>query len=363
MNVETKLYRFGGHTIRVRLERPWTFKALTQQQLELTERLRRGEDIGIESVPADRQEQLSVNESLMGKEAMTREIWDTLDETERSEYRHALDFLQYAPFEVTEGDPVFTLTVRADVPAWLEESRPAWKMVTAVDELPPYYYGYTHEGKTIYEYLMTREIRAGYFVMNKDYTEGDYYPCPRIGGRTTLFQVNTSLMIQYTFATAGLSTLLLHASVTRYEGRGNLFFGVSGTGKSTHSRLWHDFVPGSDLMNDDNPVIRFEDGRCLVYGSPWSGKTLCYRNVVAPVNALVRLEQFPENRISRLEPLQAYASVIAAVSTIRWNHDIMSLLVPTIERVAMTVPCFQLKCRPDEEAVAVCKAAVYPSGH
>jgi hypothetical protein len=363
MNVETKLYRFGGHTIRVRLERPWTFKALTQQQLELTERLRRGEDIGIESVPADRQEQLSVNESLMGKEAMTREIWDTLDETERSEYRHALDFLQYAPFEVSEGDPVFTLTVRADVPAWLEESRPAWKMVTAVDELPPYYYGYTHEGKTIYEYLMTREIRAGYFVMNKDYTEGDYYPCPRIGGRTTLFQVNTSLMIQYTFATAGLSTLLLHASVTRYEGRGNLFFGVSGTGKSTHSRLWHEFVPGSDLMNDDNPVIRFEDGRCLVYGSPWSGKTLCYRNVVAPVNALVRLEQFPENRISRLEPLQAYASVIAAVSTIRWNHDIMSLLVPTIERVAMTVPCFQLKCRPDEEAVAVCKAAVYPSGH
>ncbi len=363
MNVETKLYRFGGHTIRVRLERPWTFKALTQQQLELTERLRRGEDIGIESVPADRQEQLSVNESLMGKEAMTREIWDTLDETERSEYRHALDFLQYAPFEVSEGDPVFTLTVRADVPAWLEESRPAWKMVTAVDELPPYYYGYTHEGKTIYEYLMTREVRAGYFVMNKDYTEGDYYPCPRIGGRTTLFQVNTSLMIQYTFATAGLSTLLLHASVTRYEGRGNLFFGVSGTGKSTHSRLWHEFVPGSDLMNDDNPVIRFEDGRCLVYGSPWSGKTLCYRNVVAPVNALVRLEQFPENRISRLEPLQAYASVIAAVSTIRWNHDIMSLLVPTIERVAMTVPCFQFKCRPDEEAVAVCKAAVYPSGH
>ena len=360
MNVETKLYRFGGHTIRVRLERPWTFKALTPQQMELTDRLRRGEDIGIESVPADRQEQLSVNESLMGKEAMTREIWDTLDETERSEYRHALDFLQYAPFEVAEGDPVFTLTVRAGVPAWLEESRPAWKMVTAVDELPPYYYGYTHEGKTIYEYLMTREVRAGYFVMDKDYTEGEYYPCPRIGGRTTLFQVNTSLMIQYTFATAGLSTLLLHASVTRYQGRGNLFFGVSGTGKSTHSRLWHDFVPESDLMNDDNPVIRFEKGQCLVYGSPWSGKTLCYRNVVAPVNALVRLEQYPINKIERLQPLQAYASVIAAVSTIRWNHDIMSLLVPTIERVAMTIPCFQLKCRPDEEAVQVCKKAIIP---
>ena len=360
MNLESRLYRIGGHTVRVRLEDPWTFKALTEQQLDLVDRLRRGEDIGIESVPADRQEQLSVNDSLMGKEAMTREIWDTLDETERSEYRHALDFLQYAPFEVSEGEPVFTLTVRAEVPAWLEETRPQWKMATAVDELPPYYYGYTFEGKTIYEYLMTREIRAGYFVMNQDYTEGEYYPCPRIGGWTTLFQVNTSLMIQYTFATAGLSTLLLHASVTRYQGRGNLFFGVSGTGKSTHSRLWHDFVPESDLMNDDNPVIRFEKGQCLVYGSPWSGKTLCYRNVVAPVNALVRLEQYPLNQIERLQPLQAYASVIAAVSTIRWNHDIMSLLVPTIECVAMTIPCFQLKCRPDEEAVQVCKKAIIP---
>ena len=257
MNVESRLYRIGGHTVRVRLEQPWTFKALTEQQLELVARLKAGEDIGIESVPADRQEQLSVNDALMGKEAMTRAVWDTLDETERSEYRHALDFLQYAPFEVAEGEPLFTLTVHAEAPSWLEETRPQWKNVTAVDELPPFYYGYTFEDKTIYDYLLTREGRAGYFVMNKDYTEGEYYPCPRIGGRSTLFQVNTSLMIQYTFATAGLGTLLLHASVTRYEGRGNLFFGVSGTGKSTHSRLWHEFVPESDLMNDDNPVIRF----------------------------------------------------------------------------------------------------------
>ena len=206
MNVETRLYRIGGHTVRVRLEKPWTFKALTEQQRALVDRLRRGEDIGIESVPADRREQLSVNEALMGKEAMTREIWDTLDEMERSVYRHALDFLQYAPFEVAEGEPVFTLTVRAGVPDWLEESRPQWKMVTAVDEIAPYYYGYTFEGKTIYDYLVTREVRAGYFVMNRDYTEGEYYPCPQMGGRTTLFQVNTSLMIQYTFATAGHRT-------------------------------------------------------------------------------------------------------------------------------------------------------------
>ena len=131
MNVESRLYRIGGHTVRVRLEKPWTFKALTEQQEALVDRLRRGEDIGVETVPADRVEQLSVNEAIMGREAMTREIWDTLDETERAEYRHALDFLQYAPFQVTEGEPLFTLTVHAEVPSWLEETRPQWKMGTS----------------------------------------------------------------------------------------------------------------------------------------------------------------------------------------------------------------------------------------
>ena len=99
MNVESRLYRIGGHTVRVRLESPWTFKALTEKQVSLVERLRRGEDIGIETVPADRTEQLSVNDALMGRETMTQEIWDTLDKAAREEYRHALDFLQYAPCE------------------------------------------------------------------------------------------------------------------------------------------------------------------------------------------------------------------------------------------------------------------------
>ena len=358
MKEERKRYRIGGHAVEVVLEAPWTFKALTPKQVELVDRLRKGEDIGIESVPADRQEQLSVNEDLMGKEAMTREKWDAMGAGERDAFRHALDFLQYAPFEVADGEPLFTLTVHAGIPEGFEDARASWALATAVEEVPPFYYGYLFEGKTIYEYLYAADRRAGYFVMDEGYRNGHYYPSPGVGGRTTLFQLNTSLMIQYTFATAGQGTLLLHASVTRYEGRGNLFFGVSGTGKSTHSRLWHDFVPGCDLMNDDNPVIRLENGGFVVYGSPWSGKTLCYRNVSAPVGALVRLEQYPENRITRLEPLQAYASVIAAVSTIRWNHGIMDLLVPTIERVAMTLPCYRLQCRPDEEAVRVCKQAI-----
>ena len=112
-------------------------------------------------------------------------------------------------------------------------------------------------------------------------------------------------------------------------------------------------------MNDDNPVMRITPEGVKVYGGPWSGKTLCYRNVEAPVNALVRLEQAPENRIERLSGLQAYASLVAAVSSIRWNSDIMDKIIPTVEAISMNVPCYKLECRPDAQAVETCKNAIY----
>ena len=360
MEKSARIYRIGGHRVRVALDAPWAFKALTADQADLVARLRRGEDIGVIPVPADMQQDLAVNMRRMGKEAaMTRERWETFSPEERDAFRHSLDFQQYAPFEDTEEGPVlFSLRVSSESPEWIEKDRAEWTSVVVVDEILPYYYGYRFGEWTVYEYFPAEGVSAGLFVLNGDFSEGTYYPRPRMGAKTTLMQVNTSLMIQYTFATAALETLLLHASVIRDGGLANLFFGVSGTGKSTHSRLWLTHVPGCDLMNDDNPVIRFEDGTLIVYGSPWSGKTLCYRNVVAPVRALVRLEQAPENKIERLLSLDAYASVIAAASTIRWSPAVMDRLIPTLERIAMNVPCFRLGCRPDAEAVAVCRAGI-----
>ena len=355
--MECKFFRIAGHNIKVALESPWTFKKLTQEQEALVARLRAGEDAGVESVPADRQEQLAVNDAIMGKEHMTREIWETLNASEKDAFRHTLDFLQYAPFEVSSADDtLFTLTVMGQP---LETSaRENWERVVAVDNVLPYYYGYTFPGGTVYEYFPAPDVLAGHFVLSADAHEGRYYPASGVGALATLMQVNTSLMIQFTFATAPLGTLLLHASVTRHGGLANLFFGVSGTGKSTHSRLWHQYVPGCDLMNDDNPVIRVSADGIMVYGSPWSGKTLCYRNVSAPIRALVRLEQAPVNKIDRLSGIQAYASVLAACSSIRWNSAVMDSIVRSVETLAMNVPCFRLECRPDQEAVEICKNAI-----
>ena len=345
---EKRYYKVGGHVFSVELDEPWHFRALSPKEAEVAERLRRGEDIGVIPVPADKLEDLSLNKDITGKDEGVKE-------------RFGLDFSQYAPFETESGDALFTFKVSYDRPEWLvrAEQEKNWKQVVRVDEVPPFYEGRILDGKVIYEFYPALDVSAGIFVIDADFRSGAYYPRERMGSRITMFQVNTSLMILYTFATAGCQTLLLHASMVRLDGKANLFFGVSGTGKSTHSRLWLEHVPECDLMNDDNPVIRFApDGTLIGYGSPWSGKTLCYRNVCAPVRALVRLEQAPENRIEPLHALDAYASVIAASSTIRWSRAVMDRLIPTVERVAMNVPCFHLGCRPDAEAVAVCKEGI-----
>lgn len=345
-----KRFIFGGLTLDVRLEEPWDFRELSPEEKTIAERLSRGEDIGVIPVPADKLEDLSLNERLTGHSGIKHQ-------------RYVLDFSQYAPFEapVDGSSADFSLTICSEMPDWLveaEKGKASWERVVAVDEVPPFYYGYKLGGRTVYEFFPVQDVSAGLLVLEEGYCKGVYYPRPKIGPRATMFQVNTSLMIMFTFVGAMKGSLLLHSSVIRREGEANLFFGVSGTGKSTHSRLWLTYVEDADLMNDDNPVIRFEGDRLIAYGTPWSGKTLCYRNVKAPVRAMVRLEQAPENTITRLYLLEAYASVIAACSTIRWDSGVMDKIIPIVERIANEVPCWQLRCRPDEEAVKVCKAAI-----
>ena len=173
------------------------------------------------------------------------------------------------------------------------------------------------------------------------------------------FALNSAVMLLFAFCSAPLDTLEMHASVVSNGGKGYLFLGKSGTGKSTHSRLWLRHIEGSELMNDDNPVIRImEDGTPTVFGTPWSGKTPCYRNVSAPIGAIVSLRQEKFNRIERLPVTLAYAALYSSCSSFRPIKSIADGLHSTISRIIPAVPCYRLDCLPDEDAARVCAAAV-----
>ena len=138
-----------------------------------------------------------------------------------------------------------------------------------------------------------------------------------------------------------------------------MFLGKSGTGKSTHARLWLQNIQGAELMNDDNPAVRvFKDGTAVVYGTPWSGKTPCYRNVSAPLGGIVLLCQAPYNRITRLTGIGAYVAVVPSISGKRWDSRIADGLHETENALAGNIPVWHLDCLPDADAAHLCKDTI-----
>lgn len=193
-----------------------------------------------------------------------------------------------------------------------------------------------------------------YLLMDKGFSKAKFV----ILG-SSRFSVNNTMMLMFAFSTARKNTLLMHSSVTVKDGIGYLFLGKSGTGKSTHSQLWIDNIDGCSLLNDDNPVLRVEDdGTVRVYGSPWSGKTPCYRNMNVPVGAVVDLHQAKKNSIRRLTLPEAYAAIYVSFSGYRFIREMADGLHHTNEQIVTKVPCYSLDCLPDAEAAFLCYKTV-----
>lgn len=164
--------------------------------------------------------------------------------------------------------------------------------------------------------------------------------------------LNSFLMIAFTLAAAPLKTVKLHASVIEREGKAILFLGSSGAGKSTHTRLWEQHIPGSRLLNDDEPVVRImEDGSVWVFGSPWSGSTPCYRNISAEAVALVRLYQHPENKLVQIKGITAFTALFQSAAILRSDEQHRERLFENVTVLTEKVPFYRLDCRPDREAV------------
>ena len=254
----------------------------------------------------------------------------------------------YTPFAVQGADALFSLNVESgEVPLFTEELRQE-------DEGQDIICGKTADGRPVFEFRWWNET-AGWLVCSADYREGRLIPT----GRHTKMAIDNALMVLFALATAGLSTVLFHAAIVSYQGKGYMFLGPSGTGKSTHAGLWLKYIGGTELANDDNPVVRIDDDGngepvARVSGSPWSGKTPCYRNVSYPLGGIVLLHQAPYNKIRRLTGIHAYASLVSSISGKRWDERIADGLHQTENALASSVPMWYLECLPDEAAAVLC---------
>lgn len=209
-----------------------------------------------------------------------------------------------------------------------------------------------------YQYII-KDINAadcGLLITNKHF---DQCQCALNGNYIMrCYALNNALMLAFAFAASKHQTVLIHASLVRQNGYGYAFTAKSGTGKSTQVSMWLRHLPGCDLMNDDNPVIRIIDNTPYIYGSPWSGKTPCYRNVKARLGAITRIDRQPENSVEQLSPVEAFASLLPSCSSMKWDQDIFNNICNTITRLVETSSIYTLHCLPNREAAEVCQRAI-----
>lgn len=144
--------------------------------------------------------------------------------------------------------------------------------------------------------------------------------------------------------------LLMHGSTLCMDGRGVLFTAKSGTGKSTHARLWREvFGDRVWMVNDDKPLLRIEETGVTVWGTPWNGKHRLSRNASAPLEAVVSLSRDVTNHIEPLAKADAYP-VLMKQCFISRNPAVMARIVELEKRLLDTVDFYALGCNMERSA-------------
>lgn len=144
--------------------------------------------------------------------------------------------------------------------------------------------------------------------------------------------------------------LLLHGSAICMDGVGYIFIAPSGTGKSTHSRLWREqFGDRCYMINDDKPLIRFEGDDIRVYGTPWAGKHNLGRNASAPLKAIIQLRRGSKNHIERVSKDKAFYSIMKQGYFPSGNAE-RSQTLRLQKKLAEQVEFYELTCNMEPEA-------------
>ena len=152
--------------------------------------------------------------------------------------------------------------------------------------------------------------------------------------------------------------LLLHASLVDVAGRGIMFLGPSGIGKTTQAELWMKYRR-ADIINGDMVYVKREPERFLGCGSPWHGSSSYCLNRQVPLAGLVVLKQSQENSIRRLTDMEMITAVMNSVFFPSWYREGYEAACDTLDALLEMVPVYELSCRPDEDAVRLTEETVF----
>ncbi len=153
-------------------------------------------------------------------------------------------------------------------------------------------------------------------------------------------------------------TVLLHGSSVAVDGTGYLFLAKSGTGKSTHVRLWRELLGDRAVMiNDDKPLVKVTEEGATIYGTPWDGKHRLSSNIAVPLKAVCVLERSENNAIRPVTAGEAYPTLLRQAYRPA-DVTAMSRTLALLERLSGSVSLWRLGCNLELEAARIAYAAM-----
>ncbi len=140
------------------------------------------------------------------------------------------------------------------------------------------------------------------------------------------------------------------------EKHGHLFLGHSGAGKSTMARLWQ-LQRGVRILSDDRMILKVQNGRMWMHGTPWHGDAGIASPECAPLSRVYLLEHGPNAALSKVAPAQAAAELFARSFVPHHSSEGVKFTLQFLERVAREIPCFRFSFLPDKSAVEAIRRA------
>lgn len=149
------------------------------------------------------------------------------------------------------------------------------------------------------------------------------------------------------------NSFLFHCSAVSVDGRAYLFAAPSGTGKSTHTRMWRQYFGSRAVMiNDDKPLLQVKEDAIYVCGTPWCGKHGIQTNAKAPIQGICILGRGNENKIRTITPLEGYPNLYRQTYRPEDREKMLKTL-SLLKQAAERIPLYEMECNISEEAAKI----------
>ena len=152
-------------------------------------------------------------------------------------------------------------------------------------------------------------------------------------------------------------TILFHASSLIFNDKAYLFTAKSGTGKTTHAKMWIEKYPDALMINDDKPYLKLKDNEVIVYGNPWNGKEKIGNNISAKLDGILCLYQSDNNQTSDMSYSDKWDFLFKQIYLSK-NARSISNTLRIINFLIDNINITALKCNKNQDAVEVAYEAL-----